>query len=154
MVLFGAFFVCFFLTSDSLIPSFLMSNVSESLRSLTKNEWCKRFAQVPHQKWAIMSKSLRSLTKNERIARFLERIAHLLIFSQKTSDSLRNPMKNSQPCNFRPKAYTVKRITWCRKQQWIREKLSERESINAKWNQETQTKWSHMKSCTSKSKFK
>ena len=91
--------------SDSLIPSFLMSNVSESLRSLTKNE---------------------------RIARFFERIAHLLIFSQKTSDSLRNPMKNSQPCNFRPKAFNVKRITWCRKQQWIREKLSERESINAK----------------------
>ena len=50
--------------SDSLIPSFLMSDVSESLRSLTKNEqpWvirsghseemsdCERITQVTHQK--------------------------------------------------------------------------------------------------------
>ena len=51
--------------SDLLIPSFLMSNVSESLRSLTKNE---------------------------QIACFFEQIAYWLIFSQKTSDSLRKPM--------------------------------------------------------------
>ena len=63
--------------SDSLIPSFLVSDVSESLRSLTKNEqpWairsgrseemsnCEQIAQVAHQKWAnewtatFMSKS-------------------------------------------------------------------------------------------------
>ena len=42
--------------SDSLIPSFLVSDLSESLRSLTKNE---------------------------QIARFFERSAHSLIFSQK-----------------------------------------------------------------------
>ena len=84
--------------SDSLIPSFLMSNVSESLRSLTKNEQCERIAQVTHQKWVTMSDLLRSLTKNERPwanrsgcspkmskwvnSSFLERIAH----------SLRKPM--------------------------------------------------------------
>ena len=52
--------------SDSLIPSFLVSDVSESLRSLTKNERCERIAQVAHQKWATMSDSLRSLRGNER----------------------------------------------------------------------------------------
>ena len=64
--------------SDSPIPSFLVSDVSKSLRSLTKNE---RFAWVAHQKWA-----------NVRIARFFEGIANLLIFGQKTSDLLRKPM--------------------------------------------------------------
>ena len=54
--------------SNSLIPSFLVSDVSKSLRLLIKNERC------------------------EQIARFFERITHLLIFSQKTSDSLRKPM--------------------------------------------------------------
>ena len=47
--------------SDSLIPSFLMSHVSKSLRSLTKNELCERIAQVAHQKWATWV----SLTKND-----------------------------------------------------------------------------------------
>ena len=67
--------------SESLISSFLVSNVSESLRLLTKNEQCERIAQVAHQKWA-----------NEWIAHFFEQIAHLLIFGQKTSDSLGKPM--------------------------------------------------------------
>ena len=72
-----------------------MSNVSESLISLTKNEqpWAIRsgpseemsdreqIAQVANQKWA-----------NEWIAHFLEQIAHLLIFEQKTRDSLGKPM--------------------------------------------------------------
>ena len=62
-------------------PLFLMSNVSESFRSLTKNEQCERIAQVAHQKKA-----------NEWITHFFERIAHSLIFSQKTSNSLRKPM--------------------------------------------------------------
>ena len=52
--------------SNSLIPSFLVSDVSESLKSLTKNERCEQIAQVAHQKWATMSNSLRLLTKNER----------------------------------------------------------------------------------------
>ena len=81
--------------SDSLIPSFLVSDVSESLRSLTKNEqpWAicsgyspkisnhEQIVQAAHQKWP-----------NEQITCFFERIAHLLIFLQKTSDSLRKPM--------------------------------------------------------------
>ena len=72
-----------------------MSDVSESLILLTKNErpWairsgrseemsdCERIAQVAHQKWV-----------NEWIAHFFERIAHSLIFGQKTSDSLGNQM--------------------------------------------------------------
>ena len=36
--------------SESLISSFLVSDVSELLRSLTKNERCERIAQVAHQK--------------------------------------------------------------------------------------------------------
>ena len=72
-----------------------MSDVSKLLRLLTKNEWpwtiCsgrseemsdrEQIAQVAHQKWA-----------NEWIAHFFERIAHSLIFGQKTSDLLRKPM--------------------------------------------------------------
>ena len=36
--------------SELLIPSFLVSDVSESLRLLTKNERCQQIAQVAHQK--------------------------------------------------------------------------------------------------------
>ena len=68
-----------------------MSDVSESLRSLTKNErlWAigsgrseemidrERITQVAHQKWV-----------NEWMAHFFERIAHSLIFGQKMIDSL------------------------------------------------------------------
>ena len=50
-------------TRDSLIPSFLMSDVSKSLSSLTKNERCEQIAQVAHQKWA-----------NEWITRFLSEL--------------------------------------------------------------------------------
>ena len=58
--------------SDSLIPSFLVSDVSKFLRSLIKNEWCEQITQVAHQneqlwairsgrspKWGTMSESLR-----------------------------------------------------------------------------------------------
>ena len=92
--------------SKSLISSCLVTDVSESLRLLTKNERCERLAQVTHQKWATMSDSLRSSEEmsdheriaqvanqkraNEWIAHFFERIPHLLIFGQKTSDSLGN----------------------------------------------------------------
>ena len=72
-----------------------MNDVSESLRSLTKNEWPwaihsgrseemshrEQIAQVAHQKLA-----------NEWIAHFFERFAHLLIFEQKTSNSLEDQM--------------------------------------------------------------
>ena len=72
-----------------------LSDVSELLRSLTKNEqpWVicsgrleemslrEWIAQVAHQKWA-----------NEWITYFFEQIAHSLIFGQKTSDSLGNLM--------------------------------------------------------------
>ena len=58
-----------------------MSDVSKSLRLLTKYEWCERFAQVAHKKWA-----------NEQIARIFERIARSLIFLKKMSDLLSKPM--------------------------------------------------------------
>ena len=51
--------------SESLIFSFLVSNVSELLRSLTKIE---RFAQVAQRKWVIVSESLISLTKNKQMS--------------------------------------------------------------------------------------
>ena len=70
----------FFLWANLLFP-LLVSNVSESLRSLTKNERCERITQVAHQKKA-----------NEWFAHFFEQIAHLLIFGQKTSDSLQKLM--------------------------------------------------------------
>ena len=82
-----------------------MSDVSKSLRLLINNERCERIAQVAYQKWTTMSDSLRSLTKNERPwancpgcslrmseSLVFELIAHSLIFSQKTSDSLRKLM--------------------------------------------------------------
>ena len=104
------FYIGFFIKkmSDLLIQSFLVSDVSKSLRSLTKNEQCERIAQVTHQKWATMSESLRSLRVNERLwanrsgrspkmsewanRSFFEWITHSLIFGQKTSDLLRKPM--------------------------------------------------------------
>ena len=73
-------------TSDSLIPSFWMSDVSKSLRLLTKkmsdHEW---FAQVAYQKWAnehkasFLSKSLifHFFPKNEQ-------------FTQKTDERIAN----------------------------------------------------------------
>ena len=48
-----------------------------------QSEW---IAKVAHQKWA-----------KEWITHFFERIAHLLILGQKTSDSLENRWANSQP---------------------------------------------------------
>ena len=64
-----------------------MSNVSESLRSLTKNERWEQIVQVALQKWATMSDSLRLLTKKKQMS-------ESLICLQNSSDSLRN----SQPC--------------------------------------------------------
>ena len=58
-------FLPFRVDSESLIPSFLVSDVCESLRSLTKIEWCEQIAQVSHQKWATMSYLITSLRGNE-----------------------------------------------------------------------------------------
>ena len=60
----------------------------------------ERFAQVAQMKWGIVSESLRSLTKNERIARFFEWIAHLLIFGQKPVIRSENRWANSQPWDW------------------------------------------------------
>ena len=64
--------------SEPLIPSFLVSDVSESLRSLTKMNG--------------VSELLRSLTKNERMSELLVFLSESLIFGQKTSNSLGKPM--------------------------------------------------------------
>ena len=91
-------------TSNSLIPSFLIFDVSKSLRSLTKNERCERIPQVTHQKWATMSKSLRLLTKNERMSELLVFLSELLIhspaFCKKWSIRSENWWANSQPCKY------------------------------------------------------
>ena len=87
-----------------------MSDVSGSLRSLTKNEQPlairshrseemsnrEQIPQVANQKWA-----------NEWVAHFFEQIAHLLIFGQKTSDSLWKPMSE-----FPALVYTFLYIGW------------------------------------------
>ena len=86
--------------SDSLIPSFLMSDVSESLRLLTKIERCEQIAQVAHQNWATMSDLLRSLTKNERIALFLSESLIRSFFRKQTAIRSENRWANSQPCLF------------------------------------------------------
>ena len=95
--------------SKSLISSFLVSDVSESLRSLTKNERCEWIAQVAHQKWAIRSGRSEEMSDhevaqqkwaNEWIAQFFERIAHSLSFGQKTSNLLRKPMSEFPSLNM------------------------------------------------------
>ena len=78
--------------SESLISSSLVCDVSGSLRSLTKNERCEKIAQVAHQKWTTMSNSLRLLRGNERMSELLLFLSELLLFGQKTSDSLGKPM--------------------------------------------------------------
>ena len=107
-ILFLVCFIYYLKKNLSLISSFLVSNVSDSLISLKSNEWCERIAQVAHQIWATMSNLLRSLREYERswvnrqvanqkwanewITHFFEGIAHSLFFGQKTSDSLGNQM--------------------------------------------------------------
>ena len=97
-----------------LITSFLKSNVSESLGSLTKNEHCERIAQAAHQKWATMSDSLRSLSKNvdheqiaqvahqkwanEGIARFFSESPICSLLRKKRGIRSENRWANSQPC--------------------------------------------------------
>ena len=60
----------------------------------------EQFAHILHQKWTTISESLRSLTKNEQIACFFEGIANLLSFSQKPSDSLKRPMSKFPALQF------------------------------------------------------
>ena len=57
--------------SDSLIPFFLVSDVSELLKLLTKNERCETIAQVAHQNerpWAIRSGCSEEMSDGEGIA--------------------------------------------------------------------------------------
>ena len=101
---------------DLLIPSFLVCDVSESLRSLTKNERCEQIAQFAQQKLATMSGSLRSLTKNELMSKLLVFLANrsFVHFLQKTSDSLRKPMSEFPALIFHRKfawwIFTIKRL--------------------------------------------
>ena len=82
--------------SDSLNPSFLVSDVSkslrcspkmsDSLRSLKKKGNHERIAQVAHQKWA-----------NEWIARFLSESLIRSFFRKKLAIRSENQWANSQP---------------------------------------------------------
>ena len=73
------------------MTSFLVSNVSESLRSLTKNKRCEGMAQVAHQKWAICSGCSQKMSNHERIAQ----VAHFFTknerFAQKTDERIPSP---------------------------------------------------------------
>ena len=112
--------------SNSLIPSFMVSNVSKFLRSLTKNERCERIAHVAHQKWANewiacifericsenhwansqpsifdVTESLRLLTKNERMSEslvFWANRSFTHFFAKKRAIRSENRRANSQPC--------------------------------------------------------
>ena len=72
--------------SDLLIPLFLVSDVSESLRSLTNNERCERIAQVAHQKWANHS----FFWANCSFAHFWAKNNR---FAQKTDERIPSPVK-------------------------------------------------------------
>ena len=88
------FFVSFFLrTSDSLIPSSLMSNVSELLRSLTKNEqksesliFCKKRAICSESRWPNSQPCSRCYLKKSNVSD-----SHVIRVnrSQKTNDWLK-----------------------------------------------------------------
>ena len=95
--------LCF--TSDSLIPSFLMSDVSKLLRLLTKNERCEQIAQVTHQKWATMSHLPRLLTKNERITLLCSKSLICSFFRKKRAIRSENWWANSQPWKKQNKIY-------------------------------------------------
>ena len=69
------FYISFFFNERFAHSLFLVSDVSELLRPLTKNE---RMSQLP---------------------RFIEQITHSLIFGQKTSDSPRKPMSEFPALN-------------------------------------------------------
>ena len=91
----------------------------------------ERIAQVAHQKWA-----------NEWIAHFFERIAHLLIFGQKTSDSLRKLMSKFKALvitysissvnsfDLSPQCHADMHIAHCRLRVWWN--LSAKSSSNSK----------------------
>ena len=87
--------------SFSLISSFFVSDVSESLISLKSNERCERIAHFTHQKWAIVSKSLILLSKNELMSEWLIFLSELLVCSfLDKKQAIRSQIKwaNSQPC--------------------------------------------------------
>ena len=89
--------------SELLISSFLVSNVSESLRLLTKNERCEQIAQVAHQKWVNMSNSITSLRGNEwswanRSEEMSDREQIAQIAHQKWAIRSENIWANPQPC--------------------------------------------------------
>ena len=77
-----------------------MSNVSEALRPLTKNEqpWAIRSGFLP--KWATMSKSLRALTKNQRMSESFFFLAIRSFFRNKQAIRSEIWWANSQPCKY------------------------------------------------------
>ena len=103
------FFCTFKKTSDSLIPSFLISDVSESLRSLTKNEPCEQIAQGTHQKRATMSDLLRLLTKNEQSEQIAQ-VVHQKLATM--SNLLRSLNKNEQIAHFLKKWMIRSFFSW------------------------------------------
>ena len=85
-----------------------MSDVSESLISLTKNKRPWAIRSGPSEEMSDVSKSLISLTKNDRMSESLIFLGESLIFLSKShirsfldkKQAIRSKMKwaNSQPC--------------------------------------------------------
>ena len=75
----------------------------------------ERFAQVAQRKWAIVSESLRSLTKNERMSELLIFFSKSLICSfLDKKRALRAEIKwaNSQPCLHPSKLTNFSELAW------------------------------------------
>ena len=88
--------------SESPLP-FFVSDVSESLRSLTKNERPWAIRSGCSEEMNDVSESLRSLTKNEQMSESLVFLSELLIHSflgKKWVIRLENRWANSQPWTY------------------------------------------------------
>ena len=92
---------CTFFMSDSLISSFLMSDVSESLRSLTKNEWPWVICSGRSEEMSDVSESLFLLTKNhEKWANHSFFWVNRSFFDKKRAIRSEINWVNSQPCSL------------------------------------------------------
>ena len=120
ILFFSTFYIGIFLfKNEGFAHSLIFGERCERIAKVAhQNEWWERSLRccLPIMS-ATMSDSLRSLTKNERSWAncsgrslkmsewancwvFFEQIAHLLIFSQKMSNSLRNPMSKFPALHF------------------------------------------------------
>ena len=120
-----------------------MSYVSESLRSLSKNERCEQSAQVPHQKWAMWAKCSGpspKMSDHEWLAQVahqkwanhlffwaIRSFAHYLLiffaknqrFTQKTDERITNPELWSEKAVLRIRSEEVVLSIWSEVASWV-----------------------------------